>query len=174
MTPERWQQIGELFKAAVRIDPAGREAWLRAACGGDDELRAEVTRLLAHDERADRVGFLTPPGPVAPSGDAPADDTEGFTPRRAIAPLAGRHTISEPADIVRARLRELPIVYILLLAGSAHWRLAVIGEDPTLDRVDGMAILALAGLIALLWSRWPVPLPGLKALELVMSTWTSS
>ena len=27
MTPERWRRIGELFEAAVRIDPAGREAW---------------------------------------------------------------------------------------------------------------------------------------------------
>ena len=31
-----------------------------------------------------------------------------------------------------------------------------------------MVFLALAGLIALLWSRWPIPLPGLKALELAM------
>ena len=30
MTPERWRQIGDLFDAAVRIDPAEREAWLRA------------------------------------------------------------------------------------------------------------------------------------------------
>ncbi len=29
MTPRRWRRIGELFEAAVRIDPAGREAWLR-------------------------------------------------------------------------------------------------------------------------------------------------
>jgi hypothetical protein len=35
MTAERWRRIGELFEAAVRIDPAEREAWLRAACGGD-------------------------------------------------------------------------------------------------------------------------------------------
>ena len=31
MTPERWRQIGDLFDAAVGIDPAGREAWLRVA-----------------------------------------------------------------------------------------------------------------------------------------------
>jgi tRNA A-37 threonylcarbamoyl transferase component Bud32 len=193
MTPERWQQIGELFKAAVRIDPAGREVWLRAACGGDDDLRAEIARLLAQDERVDRIGFLTPPEPtaappeptaswptraevsprrpglVAPAADAPADVTYGFTPRQAIAPQTGRHTISEPPNIVRARLRELPIVFILLVVASALWRRAALGVDhPTLYRGDGMVFLALAGMIALLWSRWPIPLPGLKALELVM------
>ena len=193
MTPERWHQIGELFKLAVQIDPAGREAWLRAACGRDDDLRAEVARLLAQDERADRVLFLTPPeptapppepstslpprvevsprrpGPVAPAGDAPADATDGFTPRQAIAPQARPHTISEPPEVVRARLRELPIVYNLLVAASALWRRAVLGvEHPPLYRGDGMVFLALAGMIALLWSRWPIPLPGLKALELAM------
>ncbi len=93
------------------IDPAGREAWLRAACGGDDDLRAEVGRLLAQDERADRDGILTPDGPTGPppdrtaswhphagvrpssesrpiaaDADTSADDTGGFTPRAAIAP----------------------------------------------------------------------------------------
>jgi eukaryotic-like serine/threonine-protein kinase len=193
MTPHRWRQIGELFEAAVRIAPAGREAWLRAACGEDDDLRAEVGRLLAQDERANRVGFLTPPGPPAPpsdrtaswhphieahpsepgpsgrSGDAHADEAGGFTPRQAIAPQAGRHTISEPPDVVRARLRELPIIYILILAASALWRRAVIGEeDLTLYRIDALVILALVGLIALLWSRRPIPLAWLKALELGM------
>ena len=77
MTPERWRQVGELFEAAVRIDPAGREPWLRAACGGDDDLRAEVGRLLAQDERADRVGFLTPPEATGP----PPDRTTSWPPR---------------------------------------------------------------------------------------------
>jgi serine/threonine-protein kinase len=81
MTPERWREVGELFKAAVRIDPAGREPWLGAACGGDEELRAEVGRLLAQDERADRVGLLTPPEPTGP----PAERTTSW-PARAEAP----------------------------------------------------------------------------------------
>ena len=106
----------------VRIDPAEREAWLRAACGGDDELRAEVGRLLDQDERADRDGFLTPPeaagrppdrtaswpprverrprsepGPTDRAGDAPADDTGGFTPKAAIAPQTGpQHDLRAP------------------------------------------------------------------------------
>jgi len=77
MTPERWREVGELFKAAVRIDPAGGEGWLRAACGGDDELRAEVGRLLALDERADRDRFLAPTEATGP----PADRTGKAPPR---------------------------------------------------------------------------------------------
>ncbi len=66
MTSERWRLIGDLFDAAVRIDPQGRQAWLSAACGGDDELRAEVGRVLAQDERAHRGGLLAPPGETVP------------------------------------------------------------------------------------------------------------
>ena len=82
MTPERWRQIGELFDAAVRIDAAGREVWLRAACGGDDDLRAEVGRLLAQDERADRDGILTPDGPTGP----PPDRTASWNPHAGVRP----------------------------------------------------------------------------------------
>jgi len=193
MTPQRRQQIGELLEAAARIDPAERQAWLRAACGGDEELQAEVGRLLAQHERVDRLGVLTPPeatcpptdrtegwpprvaaprqppGPPTPTGDALADESGGFTPRRAIASQTGRHTISEPPDVVRARLRELPIVYILILAASTLWRRGVLGrEDAALLRVDATIVLALVGIIALLWSRWPISLARLKALELGM------
>src|SRR5262249_23873778 len=146
---ERWRRVGELFKASVRIDPAGREPWLRAACDGDDDLRAEVGRLLALDERAGRVGFLAPPEatdplpdrttswppraeapPPGPDGrprSVPGNDTGGFTPRQAIAPPTGRTTISEPADVVRARLRVLPMIHILILAGVFILKRGVFG-----------------------------------------------
>jgi serine/threonine-protein kinase len=194
MTPERWRQVGDLFDAAVRVEPAGREDWLRASCGGDDALRAEVSRLLAQDERADRDGFLTPPGesdlpadrtgswapragfrppqesgPIAPAKGEPVDETGGFTPRAAIAPQTGRPTVSEPPDVVRARLRELPVVYILILAASILWRRSLLGQEAlTLSRVDAGIIVGLVGLIALLWCRWPIRLGWLKALELGM------
>src|SRR5262249_11377287 len=144
-------------------------------------------------ERADRVGFLTPPEPTGPPterttswppraeaptpepgpagrpGSAPADDAGGFTPRQAIAPRGGRHTIAQPPDVVRARLRVLPMIYILILAGLFILKRAVFGlGNPAFDRVYVTVILALVGLVALLWSRWPIPLAGLKALELGM------
>src|SRR5262249_2809702 len=57
MTPQRWQRINELFEAASRIDPSRRQDWLEGVC--DAELRDDVARLLANDERARREGFLT-------------------------------------------------------------------------------------------------------------------
>jgi serine/threonine-protein kinase len=70
---------------------------------------------------------------------------------------------------VRARLRELPVIYILMLGIALFWKRAVLGnEDLTLYRVDVAIILTLVGIIALLGSRWPIPLAGLKALELGM------
>ena len=58
MTPERGERVYEVFEAALECDPAGRAALLDELCGGDPELRAEVERLLADDERAE-------PGPAS-------------------------------------------------------------------------------------------------------------
>ena len=194
MTPESWRRIDELFDAALRLDPAERDVWLRGACADDDGLRAEVCRLLAQDERADRDGFLTPPdatgpppgstqswphrvavrlsqepGPITPAEDALDDASCGFTPRAAIAPHTGRQPISEPPSVVRERLRELPLIYILILVMASFWRRDFLGsEDLTLYYLDAIVIAALGGIIVLLWSRWPISLAWLKALELGM------
>jgi serine/threonine-protein kinase len=194
VTPQRWQRIGDLFDAAVQIDSAGREAWLRAACGEDDELRLEVIRLLNLDERAQRDGFLAPAEATGPPGDqtvtwspqvearapqgiwpsrreeaAPGEDDGGFMPRAAIAQSTGRYPISEPRSLVRARLRELPIIYILMLAIAIFWRRAVLGNDDLwLYQIDAAVLATLVAILALLWSRWPLSLAWLKALELVM------
>jgi eukaryotic-like serine/threonine-protein kinase len=46
--------IEEIFQEALQRDPDQREAFVRDACGGDDELHREVSSLLVnHDEAAD-------------------------------------------------------------------------------------------------------------------------
>jgi eukaryotic-like serine/threonine-protein kinase len=50
MTPERWQQIQELFHAALEHKPDERATFLDEACGGDLSLRREVESLIASSE----------------------------------------------------------------------------------------------------------------------------
>ncbi|HEX4947314.1 MAG TPA: protein kinase [Blastocatellia bacterium] len=52
MTPERWEQIGELYLAAQEVEAAQRPAFLAQACGNDTELRREVESLLAAEAKA--------------------------------------------------------------------------------------------------------------------------
>ena len=95
MTPERWRQIGDLFDAAVRLEPAQREAWLRCACGEDEDLRAEVSRLLTQDERADGDGFLTPP---ESAGESP-DRTGTWPPHDDLRPSGGPEPVDHAAAV---------------------------------------------------------------------------
>jgi tetratricopeptide (TPR) repeat protein len=53
MTPERWQQVEEIFQAALDVDAGARLALVAQACGGDGELRREVEALLAYERRAE-------------------------------------------------------------------------------------------------------------------------
>src|SRR5579883_1830079 len=73
MTPARWRQIVAFFEAAQRLEPARRSEWLQLACGLDDDLRVEVGKLLAHEQRLGQDTWAGPP-PGAGS-DAPAIET---------------------------------------------------------------------------------------------------
>ena len=52
MSPERWQEIEEVFQAAVEMPPPERAPYLDDRCGTDPELRNEVMKLLASDDSA--------------------------------------------------------------------------------------------------------------------------
>jgi serine/threonine-protein kinase len=45
---ERWQVLEDLFQRASDMDAAGRDTFLREACGGNAELRGELDALLAY------------------------------------------------------------------------------------------------------------------------------
>ncbi len=50
MTPERWNQVKQLFQEALAQDASARAVWLTKACAGDEELRRQIEELLAADE----------------------------------------------------------------------------------------------------------------------------
>jgi serine/threonine-protein kinase len=87
MTPERWRVVDAILRASLSCEPAQRDAFVAQACGDDEELRREVTSLLAaHDGAGD---FLERPAAelLGPSA-APAP----LTARLATA-LAGRYQL---------------------------------------------------------------------------------
>ncbi len=47
MKPERWQQVMQIYQAALDTGPDRREAFLKKACAGDNSLQKEVESLLA-------------------------------------------------------------------------------------------------------------------------------
>ncbi len=156
-------------------------------------LRAEVARLLEEDERAARDGFLpasealgeapgqtaswtSPGGRRPPRGPAPnglagaaTSDATVFSPRAAIAAGSQPQPLSAAESTVRARLRELPMIYILIVAMATFYRTVVLNDqDLVLYYLDVFVVAALGGVMALLWSRRTVPLARLRALELGM------
>jgi eukaryotic-like serine/threonine-protein kinase len=69
MTPERWRRVGELFQSALDRGEESRDAFLDAACGSDQDLRAEVQSLLAAHHEAGTFG--EPPASDASGGTRP-------------------------------------------------------------------------------------------------------
>ena len=52
MKPTEYQRLREVFLSVIEREGEEREAWLLEACGEDEELLAEVRRLLASEEEA--------------------------------------------------------------------------------------------------------------------------
>src|SRR5207237_294493 len=56
MTPERWQQLKQIFQSALERSPAERSAFLSQACADDPALRSQVESLIAsHDQDGDSI-----------------------------------------------------------------------------------------------------------------------
>jgi eukaryotic-like serine/threonine-protein kinase len=52
MTPERWQQVKQIFNSAMSYSPEQRGLFISQACSGDEALRSEVESLIASHERS--------------------------------------------------------------------------------------------------------------------------
>jgi len=51
----RWQQVDELFAAALELDASSRAAFIAAQCGGDDWLAESVSELVLSVDEADAL-----------------------------------------------------------------------------------------------------------------------
>jgi len=64
MTSERWEQIDQLFHAALAYEPSQRADFLTTACAGDEPLRLEVESLISSHQQGNSF-IETPAGDVA-------------------------------------------------------------------------------------------------------------
>ena len=194
MNSERWSQIRDLFDASLSLPPSERAQWLDNACGVDGSLRAEVEHLLDHDMRADRDGFLDdskvensglrPTGEWAPcddrrpvsNGDQPrrrwtplGDGTECFSPKAAIASEDWQRSDDETRAIVQSRLRELPIIYVLIFGMMLLLRPVILSVHPLAMLVPCVVVAVPLIGIAILLSARRLSLPSLRQIELGMT-----
>jgi serine/threonine protein kinase len=115
MTPERWEQVGQIYQAAVELRPDERAAFLREACGGDKSLCREVESLLAAEEEA---GDFLAAGAIDDAAKALAEE-QSFSP-------------------VGKRLGHYQVQALLGAGGMSEVYLA---QDTKLDRAVALKIL---------------------------------
>ena len=77
MTPERWQQVEQLYHAALEHEAAERSHFLEEVCAGDDSLRHEIESLLAFDKGAEH--FMEPLPADLVAGVLANDHSRGTT-----------------------------------------------------------------------------------------------
>ena len=78
MTPERYELVGKLYHASLKLAADKRAAFLEEACAGDEELRREVESLIASHEQASNF-IATPALAVAAGLLAPRESLVGQT-----------------------------------------------------------------------------------------------
>ena len=98
LSPERWKRIDELFAAALDVAPAEREAFVRRAGDGDEELCREVLELLESEAAAeeaigDSVDTFAAPLLAELDADSFAGDDAALAPGVRVGPYRIVHEI---------------------------------------------------------------------------------
>src|SRR5262245_49251057 len=118
MTSERWQQIEDIFHAALDLPPEEREAFLAVACSLDPQLKTEVESYLsAHSELDSRYERPLRPLPVtAPSFDQTTSPLVGRSLGfYYVAALMGRGGMGEVYCAQDSRLGREIVLKLLLV-----------------------------------------------------------
>src|ERR1044071_3934131 len=117
---DRWQELDQLFQAAIDLEPRQRLDFIATACGGDLVLREEIEALLRSD--AEGWDFLEEPALLLAAPFVATDDQPQLEPDQTIGDYRildsiGRRGMGEiylAKDLVlnrRVALKLLPIEY---------------------------------------------------------------
>jgi hypothetical protein len=58
LKPERWQEISRIFNRAISLDAGARSEYVKEKCGADNDLKAEVERLIESHRGAEGDDFI--------------------------------------------------------------------------------------------------------------------
>jgi serine/threonine protein kinase len=116
VTPERWEQVGKLYQAAMELRPDQRTTFLKQACGEDTPLRREVESLLAAERKAG-----------------------SFLAAGAIDDAAKALAVEKPLSLVGKRLGHYQVRSLLGAGGMGEVYLA---QDTHLNRPVALKLIA--------------------------------
>ena len=120
MNPDRWQQISRIFNRAISLNAADRSAYVEEKCGTDDDLKAEVERLIESHQKAEGDDFM--------GGLAVEDVAEHFS------------TEEEPLALNKGQ--QFGAYSILDHLGTGGMGQVYLAKDSRLDRIVALKILS--------------------------------
>ena len=116
MNPDRWRRIKEVFHLALDRPAVDRPAFLDRVCASEDDLRAEVERLLiAHVNAGSFIEASPVPGLALPSSPTPALLTGHMIDHYQVGRLVGAGGMGE---VYAARDTDLDREVALKVVGS--------------------------------------------------------
>jgi serine/threonine protein kinase len=118
--PERWQEISRIFNRAISLDAAARSAYVNEKCGTDDDLKAEVERLIESHQKAEGDDFM--------GGLAVEDVAEHFT--------------AKEGTLAVHKGQQFGAYFILDHLGTGGMGQVYLAKDSRLDRIVALKILA--------------------------------
>ena len=142
MSPEQGRRVYAVFEAAPRCDPARRAIMLEGMCIGDDQLRAEVKRLLAQDAEAERDGFMATPASPNRVANRPGQSTAGKT--EFDWPEDPRHTgaeNSDPEPTLPASLAAHPVYTVKRELGRGGMGVVYLAENRLMGRYEVLKVM---------------------------------